>query len=211
MNIDKINIFDYHVQKKFCEIYNISNDIAKNEDIYIFRLLCYKLNYFIKYVNLPTIKKDSLYESVLIEFRVFPHIEFLIRNTIIKLGEGWSHTVVCGNLNYDLLTNMCTSISKNIKIIKLDVDNMTQSEYSKFLTTMDFWNLLKGEKILIYQEDSIIFKNNIHEFLDYDFVGAPFPKSNDDTPNSVGNGGLSLRSKSKMVEVMYFSSQYILL
>lgn len=202
MNIDKINIFDYHVQKKFCEIYNISNDIAKNEDIYIFRLLCYKLNYFIKYVNLPTIKKDSLYESVLIEFRVFPHIEFLIRNTIIKLGEDWSHTVICGNLNYDLLTNICTNISKNIKIIKLDVDNMTQSEYSKFLTRMDFWNLLKGEKILIYQEDSIIFKNNIHEFLDYDFVGAPFLKSSDDTPNSVGNGGLSLRSKSKMIEVI---------
>lgn len=202
MDVAKINIFDYHIQKKFCEKYNVNNDVVKHEDIYIFRLLCYKLNHFIKHVNLPILKKSSLYEAVLIEFREFPHIEFLIRNAIIKLGSDWSHTIICGNVNYELVVNICKNISKNIKIIKLDYDNMTQADYSKFLTTMDFWNLIKGEKVLIYQEDSIIFKNNIHDFLDYDFVGAPFPKTSDDTPNSVGNGGLSLRSKSKMFEVV---------
>jgi hypothetical protein len=61
---------------------------------------------------------------------------------------------------------------------------------------------LKGEKILIYQEDSIIFKDNINQFLEYDFIGAPFLKSSNDTPNCVGNGGLSLRTKSKMIEVI---------
>jgi hypothetical protein len=199
----KVNsIINYNIQKKFCELYKITNDISENDNHTIFRFLCYKLNYFIKYVNLPNFKKDSLYETVLTEFRVFPHIEFLIRNTIIKLGEDWSHTVICGNLNYELITDICSKISKNITIIKLDVDNMTQSEYSKFLTTLDFWNLIKGEKILIYQEDTIIFRNNIHDFLDYDFVGAPFTKNSNDTPNSVGNGGLSLRSKSKMIEVI---------
>ena len=173
-----------------------------NDNIYNFRLLCFKLNYFIKTINLPKFKKNSLYESVLVEFRIFPHIEFIIKNTILKLGTDWSHTIICGNLNYDLVTQICSTISKNINIIKLDVDNMTQSEYSKFLTTLDFWDLLRGEKILIYQEDSIIFKNNIHEFFDYDFIGAPFPRKNNDTPNCVGNGGLSLRSKSKMIEVI---------
>ena len=84
----------------------------------------------------------------------------------------------------------------------MDIENLTQSEYSELLTTSYFWNLLKGEKILIYQEDSILFKNNIQDFLKYDFIGAPFNKRSDDTPNSVGNGGLSLRSKSKMLEVI---------
>jgi hypothetical protein len=200
---NKVNFFEYFIHKQFCKDYNIKNDLVfKNEEIYVFRKLCYKLNYFIKYVNLPTFKKNNLHEAVLIEFRNFPHIEFLIRNAIINLGNDWSHTVVCGNLNFNLVNTICSSISKNIKIIKMDVDNMTQTEYSKFLTTLDFWNLIKGEKILIYQEDSIIFKNNILEFLEYDFVGAPFLKSNNDTPNSVGNGGLSLRSKSKMIEVI---------
>lgn len=202
MVVSKLNIFDYYVMKNFCEKYNVTPDIAKNENIYVFRLLCYKLNFFIKHVNLPIIKKDSLYESVLVEFRDFPHIEFLIRNTILNLGNDWSHTIICGNSNFELVSNIRANISKNIKIIHLDIDNMTQTDYSKFLTTTDFWNLLKGEKILIYQEDSIIFKNNVQDFLDYDFIGAPFPKSSDDTPNSVGNGGLSLRSKSKMIEII---------
>ena len=210
MKINKKNLFDYLTLKKFNKRYNInsndnSNDNSNNimdEPVYNYRLLCFKMNYFMKYVNLPKFKKDSLYETVLIEFRDFPHIEFIIRNTILKLGREWCHTVVCGNLNYHLVETICKSISPNINIIKINVDNMTQSEYSKFLTTMDFWNLLKGEKILIYQEDSIIFKNNIRDFLEYDFVGAPFPKNNDDTPNSVGNGGLSLRSKSKMIDII---------
>ena len=210
MKINKKNLFDYLTLTNFNKRYIIntnsktdpnSNNIM-DQHLYNYRLLCFKMNYFMKYVNLPKFKKDSLYEAVLIEFRDFPHIEFIIRNTILKLGREWSHTVVCGNLNYHLVETICKSISSNINIIKINVDNMTQSEYSKFLTTMDFWDLLKGEKILIYQEDSIIFKNNIRDFLEYDFVGAPFPKNNDDTPNSVGTGGLSLRSKSKMIEII---------
>ena len=199
---DKKKLFDYHIYNTFNKRYHINSRVALDEPIYIYRLMCFKMNYFMKHVNLPKIKKESLYEAVLIEFRDFPHIEFLIRNTILKLGTEWSHTVICGNLNYPLVDKICKSISPNIKVIKHNVNNMTQTEYSKFLTTMEFWNLLKGEKILIYQEDSIIFKNNIHEFLEYDFIGAPFLKNSDDTPNSVGNGGLSLRSKSKMIEII---------
>jgi hypothetical protein len=151
---------------------------------------------------LPKIKKSSLYEAVLIEFRNFPHIEFLIRNSILKLGQGWAHTVMCGNLNYEMVKKICTSISPDIRIIKLNENNITQSEYSFFLTTATFWNHLNGEKILIYQEDSIIFKNNIQDFLEYDFIGAPFSKQSNDTPNSVGNGGLSIRTKHKMLEII---------
>ena len=158
--------------------------------------------YFMKIIILPKFKKDSLYESVIVEFREFPHLEFIIRNTIYKLGPKWSHTVICGNKNGDMIKNICKGISSNIKIIQLNISNMTQSEYSLYLMTKDFWNLLKGEKILIYQEDSLIFKNNINEFMDYDFIGAPFHKKADDTPNSVGNGGLSLRTKKIMLDII---------
>jgi hypothetical protein len=203
--IDKNSIFDQYILERFCNEYSSKNPNKKfnmNESINIFRLLCFKMNFFMKYVTLPKFNKNSLYEAVLIEFRNFPHIEFLIRNTIFKLGPDWSHTIICGNLNYDMVETICKSISPDINIIKVDIDNMTQSKYSEFLTTMDFWTLLKGEKILIYQEDSIIFKNNIQDFIDYDFIGAPFLKNSNDTPNSVGNGGLSLRSKSIMIEVI---------
>jgi len=199
---NEIKRFEQSVFKKFCNNYEIAKNSVINEPIDIFRLLCFKMNYFIKFVELPKFKKNSLFEAVLIEFRNLPHIEFTIRNAIIKLGSEWCHTIICGIQNHSLVENICKNISCKIKIIKLEFDNLTQSEYSEFLTTMDFWNLLKGEKILIYQEDSIIFKTNIYDFIDFDFIGAPFAKNSNDTPNCVGNGGLSLRSKSIMIEVI---------
>ena len=186
----------------FCEKYNTNkSNIYENNHTY-FRYLCFKFNYFMKHIHLPKIKKHSTYEAVLIEFRIMPHLEFLIRNTIHKLGNKWAHTVVCGNLNYDYMVNMCEKISPHIQVIKIYKDNITPSEYSEILTNTFFWDLLKGEKILIYQEDSCIFKHNIQSFIQFDYVGAPFPKRVNDTPNLVGNGGFSLRSKSKMVDVI---------
>ena len=56
-----------------------------------------------------------------------------------------------------------------------------------------------GEKILIYQEDTLIFNKNIDQYLCFDYVGAPFTRKCIE-PINVGNGGLSLRSKSIMIK-----------
>jgi hypothetical protein len=74
------------------------------------------------------------------------------------------------------MNKMCSSISENIKIIKLNYDNIALKTYSEILTSVDFWNLFKGEKILIHQEDSLIFRDNIKEFIQWDYIGAPWPK-----------------------------------
>jgi len=199
--MSSLSLFDHYVLKEFCNKYNVKKSVLK-ENIYYFRYVCLKMNYFMRNIVLPKIKRESLFESVLVEFREFPHIEFIIRNTILKLGVNWSHTVICGTKNYKMVEQICKSISTNIKIIKLEFENMTQSDYSHYLMTKKFWNHLKGEKILIYQEDSLIFKYNINDFIDYDYIGAPFPKNADDTPNSVGNGGLSLRTKNIMLDII---------
>jgi hypothetical protein len=204
MNNDKL--YEKYVLNKFYKYYNIDkNKLLKSNHEY-FRYLCFKYLDFIRYLKLPNFKLISDYEAVLIEYRSLPHLEFLIRNTIIKLGEEWCHTVICGNLNYDFMFEICSRISSNIKIIKTNYDNLLPSDYSKFLTSLSFWDLLIGEKILIYQEDSIIFKDNIMDFIEFDYIGAPFPKNKNDTPNSVGNGGFSLRSKKAMIDVINFKS-----
>ena len=186
----------------FIKIYGIKNKSELRDPKIQFRYLCYKyLNHIQKY-KIPDIYLGLSYEAVLVEFRCFPHIEFIIRNNIIKLGSDWSFSVVCGKLNFDFMTELCGKISKNIKIIKTNYDNLLPSDYSRFLASLDFWNLLVGDKIIIYQEDSIIFKNNINDFIKWDYIGAPFPKKTNSTPNGVGNGGLSLRSKQTMIDVI---------
>uniref|UniRef100_A0A6C0E0V2 DUF5672 domain-containing protein n=1 Tax=viral metagenome TaxID=1070528 RepID=A0A6C0E0V2_9ZZZZ len=195
--------YNQNIISTFSKAYSIdSNHTIMSSDIHYFRYTCFKYNYFIKHIDIPKIPRQSIYETVLIEFREFPHLEFLIRNCIIKLGSKWAHTVICGNLNYKTIVSICNSISQNINIIKVNIDNLSPSEYNKFLTSTSFWNMLFGEKILIYQEDSIIFHEDITPFLKYDYIGAPFPIYQNDTPNSVGNGGFSLRSKNVMIKVL---------
>jgi len=167
-----------------------------------FREICLSHLKYIRNIDLPDFSETSKYETALIEYRCLPHMEFLIRNTIIKLGNEWCHTIVCGNLNYNYIVDMCSTISDKIKIIKTNYDNLFPSDYSLFLSSLDFWNLLNGEKILIYQEDSMIFNSNINDFLQFDYIGAPWPAYQTDTKGSVGNGGISLRSKEIMIKII---------
>jgi hypothetical protein len=186
----------------FLQIYKVSEPEMLSNPKIEFRYECFKNMLYMRNIELPEIKQSSYYEAVLIEYRCFPHLEFLIRNTINKLGEGWSHTIVCGILNYNYMTDICKNISLKIKIIKTEFENLDQNTYSKMLASTYFWDFFKGGKILIYQEDSIIFKNNIDDFLHWDYIGAPWPEYQNDNKTRVGNGGISLRSKFIMKKII---------
>ena len=198
-NNDK-TIYNIIASKKKEDVFKLFS--VKQRSHMLFRYMCTNYLNLIRILKLPNIQNNSKYEAVFIECRCFPHTEFLIRNAIYKLGEDWSHTIICGTQNYSYMSNIVNKISPNIKVIKLDNNNLSVTEYNKLLTSLNFWEILKGEKILIYQEDSFIFKNNIMDFIKWDYIGAPLPLGTNDTPNSVGNGGLSLRTRSIMIEVI---------
>lgn len=152
-----------------------------------------KINSNIKYLDR---------ETIFIEFRILPNIEFLIRNMMIKLPD-WKHSVVCGKNNFNYIKELCSQISEDINIIILsDIENLTPSQYSRLLTSVNFWNNFSGEKLLIYQEDSMIFHSQIDKFLEYDYIGAPWPNNQDDNKYGVGNGGFTLRSKSVLIKCL---------
>jgi len=201
-NKNTIDNFLEKLLNKFCKVYKTNKNEIKINDKMRFRFECFKYNVMIKHIDIPDISHVSTWEAVLIEYRCFPHTELLIRNAILKLGSKWSYTVICGNLNYQFMKNICMKISNNIKIIKTNYDNLIPNNYNLLLSSVNFWNLLTGNKILIYQEDSFIFKNNVEEFIDFDFIGAPWPSNTNDTPNCVGNGGLSLRTKQIMIDII---------
>lgn len=192
--IKDVSSNDCHVVEK--------RSVVEKEKKELFRSFCCKYLDYMRQIDLPVIEENGKYEAVLIEYRCLPHLEFLIRNCIIKLGKNWSQTIICGKQNYSNISCVVKKINRNIKIINSHHENLDQSTYSSFLASLEFWNLLVGEKILIYQEDTCIFKSNINDFINYDYIGAPWPKHHNDTPNKVGNGGLSLRTRSKMIEII---------
>lgn len=193
---------------KYCEDNKLSKIEVFNHPKTEFRYLCYYFMEILNKYSLPNIELNQFHEAVLIEFRPLPHLEFLIRNMILKLGTKWSHTIICGNLNYTYIKDICEKISENIRIIKMDIDNLNQSTYSELIVQPEFWINLNGEKILIYQEDSCIFKENIDDFLKWDYIGAPWPMNQNDNSYGVGNGGFSLRSKRYMLKVISKKSIY---
>jgi len=79
--------------------------------------------------------------------------------------------------------------------------NLTVPEYSRLLCNTDFWRRFAETHILIFQTDSILSETSpvrINEFLDFAYIGAPWrhlPQF-----RTGGNGGLSLRQTTAMVE-----------
>lgn len=186
--------------------YNNTLEIIKNDKKVEFRYFSFKYIDHIKKFPIPDIQFNKQKEAVIIECRNFPHLEFTIRNAIRKLGDSWSYTVVCGANNYNLILDICNSISSNIRIIRMPINNLTCQDYSDLLIDSLFWKQLLGEKILIYQDDACIFKYNIDDYLQYDYIGSPWPQYDElligNSYIQVGNGGFSLRSKSTMLEIL---------
>lgn len=219
-----INYFnDTELEDKFREIYNVSHQDFYYSTVYEGmkvrqRYLCWKYLPMLRdrYIFDDDVALDSDLEAVFLEFRWFPHIEFIIRNAIIKLGPKWSQTIVCGNKNYEEMRKMCSKINSRIKVIQLPIDGLDpldiegknpDTSYNGLLTSEKFWNLFTGDKILIHQEDSCIFKSNIDEFLKFDYIGAPWIETLDWIKESGlkiagGNGGFSLRTRKLMLKII---------
>jgi hypothetical protein len=115
-----------------------------------------------------------------------------------------------GSLESVEYLNSSRAIRNHVASGKLDLTyipaNMTtgsQEEISRFLTTLWLYDtvLQPAEWLLVFQTDSMLCANSrqsLNNWLDYDWVGAPW------SPNARfgGNGGLSLRRVSKIIQVL---------
>lgn len=70
-------------------------------------------------------------------------------------------------------------------------------DYNKLLASLPFWMALPYDKVLIFQHDSMLLRDGIEEFYEWDYVGAPWKFQ-----DHGGNGGLSWRSREAMIEVL---------
>ena len=142
------------------------------------------------------------YTAIIIEPREHKALEFVLQNFNDNLSDEWQFIVFHGNKNKEYTENICKKVfaPNKVSLINLNVDNLTISDYNKLLYTKNFYSNIPTETFLIFQTDSIIcskHKDLINNFLNYDYVGAPWIHNQE-----VGNGGLSLRKKSKMLEIL---------
>lgn len=86
------------------------------------------------------------------------------------------------------------------------VDFSKRLDVSRFLTEPWLWEQLSPAKhVLIFQSDSILCSGSaltMNDFLEYDFIGAPI----DPAYGEGYNGGLSLRNRSMVLDIIAESS-----
>jgi len=167
-----------------------------------------------------------MYTAVIIEPRLHPALSYVLRNILTSLPEEWNVLVFHGTANKEFVENIITTELSDVRhrilpLLSLHTDNLTIAQYNKILMSTAFYQCIPTEVFLIFQTDTIILHQNRHllyEFLMYDYVGAPWKNG------AVGNGGFSLRRKSKMMEIcekvptfdyffnedVYFSSQKVI-
>ena len=182
---------------------------------------------FVTYLSLPTIKTvpvprvsleyqqpaSSMYNvskvALLIENRPFPFLAPLMLHFISVVPPDWRFRFM-GSEESVASINGSIAIRQQVAAGKLDLtyipSNMStasQELISRFLTNLWLYEtvLQPAEWLLVFQTDSILCANsrqNLNDFLDYDWVGAPWNPSG----RFGGNGGLSLRRVSSIVEVL---------
>lgn len=162
------------------------------------------LEEYVKYVGyVPPIANNTEHYAVIIEPRNHKDLLTVIKSTMFQLNETnspikWGLQIFHGNLNKELVENIQLSLG-NVILTNIGIDNFTHSEHSRYMESTKFWKQVKGTKALIFQTDSLLLRSGIDDFLEYDYVGAPWRKPKEN--QWVGNGGLSLRTVNKMIEI----------
>ncbi len=145
---------------------------------------------------------SNQFTAVIVEPREHKALEYVLENFAKNLDKNWSILIMHGKTNEryvkDILHKKLGKYKGRISLYNMQVENLSIEDYNDLLTSHKFYQRIPTETFLIFQTDSIICEecsDYINEFLEYDYVGAP-------NKEWVGNGGLSLRKKSKMIEVL---------
>jgi hypothetical protein len=145
--------------------------------------------------------------AVIVEPRLHQYLKPVIDNIIRNTSNETVVHIFHGNLNKSYLeSNYNVEIKDNkIKLTDMNISNLTVKQYSDMLTSVNFWNMIEGENILIFQTDSCICNHidnfDLSSFNDYGFVGAPCKDINN-INNTWQNGGFSLRKRSLMIDAI---------
>jgi hypothetical protein len=140
---------------------------------------------------------------VIVEPRSMDLTILAIKNFLYLLQDKcWGLIIFHGTDNETFIKNKLQGI-KNINYFNINKQNLKEEEYNDLLCSQDFWKKIKScgaKNALIFQSDTLLLKNNLDDFLHYDYVGAPWHVKWMGMIE-VGNGGLSLRNVDKMLHI----------
>lgn len=160
-------------------------------------------------------KKHRKNTVLLIEPRFSIQVLYILANTFSKIGaEKWNYVFFCGASSLDKWTEILPPI---VEIRPLDTDNFGDTRlYSDFCKTASLWESLFGEFVLTIQLDCWILSQSIFNIdfftaknksyiggnMEYDWAAFPLFGFPINKRFMTFNGGLSLRKRRDMLEII---------
>lgn len=172
---------------------------------------------YISYKSIESYESQEAHTVVLIEPRVSMQgaLEFVVQNTLDNLPSNWTIFIFPGEENKSSVQAFVNSLppeaQSRIQVKDIGLSSMTMRQYNELMMSTRILDMIPTEVFLVVQTDSMICspgKNLINKSLHYDYVGAPWHESHGGEGGLVGNGGFSLRRKSKMLEILNSCSKY---
>jgi Protein of unknown function (DUF5672) len=138
--------------------------------------------------------------GVLVESRDHPALEYCLRNFSCMLPYA-SLAIMHSKENLQKIKKIIGN-ARNVRLIALP-EPFDRDECMKLWTSPTFWGKFTWHtRVLIFNVDTGIKKNNILKFFKYQYIGAPWNHLPTGDPRVFqGNGGFSLRDPKLMYEI----------
>ena len=150
--------------------------------------------------------------AVIVETREHEALPFVLNNVMSILPDGWGLQIFHGSNNLEYVKKVTDTEllnGKEITYTDLKIDSISADDSSlEIMLTEDFWNKVVGETVLYFECDTMLCPNSeykVEDFEHFDFIGGYWGNQLemlDNDYSKVMNGGLSLRKKSYMLDII---------
>ena len=152
-------------------------------------------------IDLPSDKKSI----VMMDDRPFSYWQPTLVSAIKYTSSDWGIELFVSK-QYDqfaLVKKFLDSTGRRTRLNHYDMHFNKKDRHrsiNSLLKQETFWETIEAESIFFIQPDGVVCRNGIDEFLEYDYVGAPWAHRPDGLIQ--GNGGMSLRKRSFMLDCL---------
>ena len=153
--------------------------------------------------------------AVIVETRKHMALPFVLSNVMSILPDEWKLQIFHGSNNYDYINDIMfdddflSNVKKKTTFTNLNIESISADDSSlEIMLTEDFWNKVVGETVLYFECDTMLCPNSEHkveDFEHFDYIGGYWGNQLDMLDNDyskVMNGGLSIRKKSFMLDII---------
>ena len=147
--------------------------------------------------------------AVIVETRKHNALSFVLDNVMSNLPNDWEVQIFHGLSNKEYAIKCAKDLGREVHLTDLEIDTITADDSSiEIMLTEDFWNKVVGETVLYFECDTMLCPNSeykVEDFEHFDYIGGYWGNQLDVLDNDysrVMNGGVSIRKKSFMLDII---------